>query len=422
MLDSRLSAAARDSALKTRVAWPGLLLAWQSPRWSAALAGAVYLAICLWHQFPPGASNYPYYNYLADAFLHGQLHLRLLPANVGDLVALDGHYYLYWPPLPAVLLMPFVAIFGVGFSDQLFTVALGALNVALVALLVRRADERLALGLSPAQRSLLVLFFALGSVHFPLAGRGRVWETAQLLAFACLALAYLAALSFKGPRAFVLAGLGVAAAALARNNVVLVGLWPAWYLLWSQRERGPRYLLRCTAFGLLPFLGAGLLFGAYNWLRFGSVLDVGLSHHLMAPLFRDDYVQFGAFSLHYLPTNLYYQLLHLPFFGNPLMGGSLFLMSPVWFSIFWAARQRRLRANALALGLTVLLAEVPILLLMGTGWMQFGSRYTLDFTVPLLLLAAQGVRYWPFRAQWLLTAVSIGLFSAGAILLAMFLG
>jgi hypothetical protein len=44
---------------------------------------------------------------------------------------------------------------------------------------------------------------------------------------------------------------------------------------------------------------------------------------------------------------------------------------------------------------------------MGTGWVQFGPRYSLDFTVPLLLLTAAGLRRCPPKLLVLLTIISI---------------
>jgi hypothetical protein len=58
---------------------------------------------------------------------------------------------------------------------------------------------------------------------------------------------------------------------------------------------------------------------------------------------------------------------------------------------------------------------------MGTGWRQFGPRYTLDFTVPLLLLTAQGIRRWPLWVLGLHTLITvlhylIGAFYLGTVL------
>jgi hypothetical protein len=98
------------------------------------LAFAFYFLFALGHGSPFHASPLAYYNYLADALVHGQLNLRLLPADVLDLSYFQGQYFLYWSPFPAILLMPFVALFGVGFSDIVFTVVVGAINVSLVGL------------------------------------------------------------------------------------------------------------------------------------------------------------------------------------------------------------------------------------------------------------------------------------------------
>jgi len=148
------------------------LLCWESPIWSALLALAVYSLLASTRALPWAVSSSPYYNYLADALLHGQVNLRLVPPITHDLIAFDGQYYLYWPPFPAALLLPFVAVFGVDFSDIAFTLGVAALNVALVALVLREACARSLIHLSPRRRALLVLFFALGTVHVTLAPLG----------------------------------------------------------------------------------------------------------------------------------------------------------------------------------------------------------------------------------------------------------
>src|SRR6266511_1448089 len=174
------------------------LLLWESPLSSGVLAFAIYFLFALGHGSSFHASPLAYYNYLADAFVHGQLNLRLLPPDALDLSYFQGQYFLYWPPLPAVTLMPFVALFGVEFSDIFFTVVVGAVNVSLIALLLRQACRRGIIRLSKLRRGILVLFFALGTVHLTLAPFGRVWFTGQLIGFMCIALCYLVALQMRG--------------------------------------------------------------------------------------------------------------------------------------------------------------------------------------------------------------------------------
>ena len=365
------------------------------------------------------ATQDAYFNYLADAFLHGQFHLRLIPPDTHDLSLFAGRYYLYWSPFPAIVLMPFVAAFGVRFSDILFNLGIAALNVALVALLLRQVCRQRLIRLCRSKRGLLVLFFAFGTVHLMLAPFGRVWFTGQLIGFCCVALAYLATLSLRNQAAFMLTGLAIAGALMTRNHLVFAGLWPAAYLLRQHWGVGRRRLLSYTLLGLLPIVAAIVLLGLYNWFRFGSAFDNGLDYHVMHAIFVSDYRRYGAFSLHYVPTNLFYQYLAYPFplRGTSLMGGSLFLLSPVFFAALWGSVVGRPRWSVSALLGTILLVATPILLLMGTGWMQFGPRYTLDFTVPLLLLTAIGVRRWPLWIAASLTVVSIVHYVVGTLYL-----
>jgi hypothetical protein len=55
----------------------------------------------------------------------------------------------------------------------------------------------------------------------------------------------------------------------------------------------------------------------------------------------------------------------------------------------------------------ILATSVPILLLMGTGWIQYGPRYTLDFTIPLLLLTASGIEETSASLLAALTILSV---------------
>jgi hypothetical protein len=394
---------------------------WEQPLWSAFQALLIYAFLAMVQGRFESVSPTAYYNYLADAFLHGQLHLRVMPPITHDLSLYEGRYFLYWSPMPAVFLMPFVAIFGVGFNDSVFTVAIGALNVAIVALILRYACAGRVIKLSRVRRGLLVLCFAVGTVHLTLAPYGRVWNTGQVIGFMCVGICYLIVLRLRGAESFVLAGLALAAALLTRNHLIFAGLWPACYLLRQHRSIGWQRLLRNTVLGLLPIVFAVGLLGVYNWLRFGSMLNNGLDYHRMAAIFVDDYREYGAFNVHYLPTNLYYQYIAYPLPPNSMTfhGGSLFLLTPVFFAMAVGVVKMRPRWSMWALLSSILLVATPILLLMGTGWVQFGPRYTLDFTVPLLLLTAVGVRRWRIEVVALLTLVSIVHYLIGTMYLAM---
>ncbi|HEV8427386.1 MAG TPA: hypothetical protein VGQ41_05700 [Pyrinomonadaceae bacterium] len=391
-------------------------LLWERPVVSLVLALTIYTLFGVGHSSTLEASAVPYYNYLADAFLHGQLHLRLIPKSTLDLSYFNGHFYLYWAPLPAVLLMPFVALFGVGFSDVAFTLLVAAANVFLVAILLRKLCVVRIARVSRVKRGILVLFFSLGTVHLTLAPFGRVWSTGQLVGFLCVILAYLASISVHSRWAFAFTGLAIAGAVLTRSHLIFAALWPCIYLWKQYSSAGVRKKVGLFLLTLLPILAAIALLGIYNWLRFGNILDNGIPHHAMHAAFSKSYQQYGAFNIHYVPINLFYQYIAypLPIRPSSYYGGSLFLLSPVFVAAFWSpgGKSAWIRWGLLA---SIVLVGIPIALLMGTGWVQFGPRYTLDFTVPLLMLTAIGSRKWSTSTLSFFTLVSIVQYFVGTL-------
>lgn len=397
----------------------------EKPLFAFAFAFAVYFILSMLGGSPFRVNEYAYFNYLADAFLHGQLYLRLLPSNLHDLSFFHGQYFLYWPPMPAIVLMPFVAMFGVGFSDVFFNVVVASANVAAVAGLLRATDRKGLITLDANRRAALVFFFALGTAHVVLALFGKVWFTAQLLGFLFVTLAYLCALELDGAISFLAVGALMACAMLTRNHLLFNGIWLAYYLLTKNWNNRPK-IYGFVPLALLPLLVMGSLFLGYNFARFGNPFDLGISYHRMAPLFFADYLKYGAFNAHYIPINFYYQYIHYP---NPIqpflrldmydyMGGSLFLLSPVFFFAFQGIFRERRNPNAWALTASMLAVSVPILLLMGTGWVQYGPRYTLDFTTPLILLTAYGIQPVSRRLLAWLIALSVLQYIPGVLLFA----
>ncbi|MBA3944394.1 MAG: hypothetical protein H0X37_07505 [Herpetosiphonaceae bacterium] len=393
-------------------------LLWESPFWSGLLALVVYGLIAGVSNPGLHASPYSYFGFLADALLHGQLNLRLRPPSTLDLSLFNGKYYLYWPPLPAVLMLPFVAVWGVGFSDVLFTLIIAVANVSLVALLLRQLCRRRVLRLHRIQRGILVLFFALGTVHVTLAPFGKVWPTEQLVGFLWVVLAYLAALNMEQTAAFFWTGCSFACVFLTRNHMLFNGLWPAYYLLYTHRRVPWRSLLGFALVGLAPVVLAIGLLGLYNWQRFDSLISNGVDYHQMGNHFVGDFVRYGAFSLHYVPRNLFYQYVAYPLPIRPASreGGSLFLLSPVFFAALWGIWRCRHSWSMWVLLGSIVLVAIPILLLLSTGWVQWGPRYTLDFTVPLLMLTALGVRCRSTRLLSYMTIISVGHYLVGGLL------
>ena len=403
----------------------GWLLRLLLPLAQPKVAGLVALAIYLARGFlsPAGlqVTNNAYFNYLADAFLHGQLAFRLPTTNRIDLVLYGGEVYLYSPPFPALLIMPLVELFGVGVSDVVYTAVFAAIGIALLSRLLAALTHTGIAPLSVERRAILVATCAFGSVLLILAPVGWVSFTAQIVGWDAVLLATVAALTLRGPRGYLLAGLALACAMATRYGLVFNGVWLAYYLFQRDRQLPLKQRVLAGALGLAPLAVAALLLGWYNAARFGSPLEAGLTWHNMNPLFRADFERYGVFSLHYLPINLYYQFVaYTVLTPRQWMGGSLFWMTPIFLGAPWAVWCGRQSRLVWALVLSIALGYIPIGLLMGTGYLTFGPRYLVDIMVPIVVLTARGIRRWRLDVLQIMMIISWATYAIGSLMWAWF--
>jgi hypothetical protein len=152
-----------------------------------------------------------------------------------------------------------------------------------------------------------------------------------------------------------------------------------------------------------------LLAMAYNVYRFGAPGEFGHAF-LYNNRVNADIDTYGLFSLHYLPRNLQAAFLLLPRvalrplrLGYDPQGLSLLLTLPLLLLLLVPRQRPRLH---LPLWLTVAACALPGLLYQNTGYMQFGFRFSLDYTPYLLLLFAVGG--WSLRRPGVLALALLG--------------
>jgi hypothetical protein len=323
----------------------------------------------------------PHFVWQADAFLHGRLDVQK-PPNLNDWVLQDGRWYVSFPPFPAVLMMPFVAVWGLSFNDVAFTLVFAAANVALLFRLLRRCGEP-----RPAfQDAVLALLFGFGTLAWSCSIRGEVWFTAEVIGVT-LTLLYLHA-SLGAARPF-LAGLAVACAAVTRTPLAFSALF---FLFEAWRTSRPALPKK-----LLPFFAAIVLVAipvaSMNYARFGSIGEFGHSH-LYNNRVNAQVARFGLFHYAFLERNLHDAFTRLPEiqfhplrFGFNGEGMSLFVTTPLFFYLLWPRRKDLLQRE---LWLTTAVMALPGFFYQNSGYFQFGFRFSLDYTPYLFLLIALG--------------------------------
>jgi len=357
----------------------------------SVLATAVYLATT-----STDRQNFDYFVRLADAFLHGRIYLTEAPSWLNELIPKDGVWYVAYPPMPAVVLVPFVAIFGNQFPQQIASVLLGGVSVGLAWLVLGRFT--LALNV----RFLLTAVFGFGTVMWYVAEVGSAWFFAHVVALLFSLAAILLALHGRWPFAI---GLFLGCAATAR---LPVGLSAPFFLAmvagigWPPRLPADRLAaaVRVVAFGAGLAIPAGLYL-LYNVGRWGTPVDQ--SYVLIPGVLEDPiYADHGILSIDYIPRHLYAIFLRTwnyvdqaPWLQPSWWGLSLFLTTPL---LAWVlhARWRDPRVVWAAVGAT--LALVPIVTHGNVGIQQFGYRFSLDVQPLLFVILAtafeRGMSRW----------------------------
>ena len=398
-----------------------------------------------------------HYAHLAAAWMDGRLHIEGDPPGNNDWACYDTEledlcpnnrwqfsdkeryrWYVSFPPLPAAVILPAVAIWGVDLADRLFWALLAGTGPLLLLLLLGRLRQ---LGLSdrrPWEDLVLTALFAFGTVFFFVAVQGTVWFAAHVVCVPLILLFLRFALGADRP---LLAGLMLGLCFLTRPTTAALALFFALEAARRHQREGAQpvdpeasWLRRAgrliRGIDLGPFVRAGALFAlpvllcgavmmGMNDARFGDPFEFG--HTYLQIRWRPRIETWGLFNFHYFAKNLAVFTSSLPWLSAeaPYLkvsrhGLALWVTTPALFLVLWpkplSLAARRVVAFLLAAAIPVALWN---LCYQNSGWVQFGYRFALDYLPLLFLVIALGRR--PFRVGFFLLfawSVAINLFGA----------
>ena len=427
---------------------------------------------------------YDHFVWQAAAFLEGQAAIRypvdaapgapmgnwffqdVLPVVTGDGVARG---LLPFPPLPALILLPFVAAFGLATDDQLLFTTLAAVDVAICWWMLGR------LRLDLMVRLATTIFFAFGTTFWYAAQQTTTWYQAHIVAVGLAMLAVGLAIAadpaaqddepgFDDPDAVppprpaahrrdrlrvdrrqLGAGLLFGLAATARLTVIVAA--PFFMLVGS----GGSWWRRSWSAGLGALVPIGVLL-AYNVISTGHAFHPAYDY-----LYRLETASYTALGYHpdwsvedprYVPQNAVIMFLTGPeLFPSELpdslgvrddpvctqpgaqrglfdvscplavpqdIGMSVLLTSPAWLLLLPALRRYGRSRLVTGAALATLIVVLVNLMHFSQGWVQFGYRFSLDAAPFALLLVALGLqslvdagRRWAMPLAATLVVVSI---------------
>lgn len=360
--------------------WSGLR---GDERVHAALAGActiVLLGIVSGFH----ATVFDNFVWIADAWLHGMPYLPHFPGDYIDAVPYHGRAYVYEAPLPAVLLLPFVAIWGLQTNETVLSIVLAGVGIAAAWRVARL------IGVSRRWTALLAAFMLFGTSYAYCSADGSVWFVAHSGAVAFTFLAVGECLAKRVPWRVAL---WAASAAFCRYPMMLA--FPAYAIaVWPRIVQRPARLAGAAAVGASFAIPSAL----YNYARWGTIADVGFTkfYRIM------DMGKFDPappFALKNLRMQLQFYFLDRPhaiakppFLVAGQFGTALTFTSPALaIALLAPLRERAVQL----LWFATACCALPALLYYSTGMVQLGARHALDFIPFLYALMAYAIRARP---------------------------
>lgn len=330
-----------------------------------------------------------------------------------ELAVYNGDWYVSFPPLPTLVMLPLTFVFGENTPNNLVMVAYAMLTAALAYRLLRHG------GTAPAASAFTALFYVWGSNMLWMSTNGGVWFQAQALNMLLLTWAVYAAMRERRVLAYALVALAVGCRPFS-----LVAFLPLFAYFYAQdRAAGKGFfktaLLQAKCFVLPVLVAAAYMW--YNYARFHSPFEFG---HNYLPEFTES--PKGQFSLSYVPQNLYNLFLRPVAMDLRLrlkftfFDGFLFYVANPMFLLVMIRTvgdivKKRMSAFKLSL-LAAMLVNILFLCMHKTlgGW-QFGARYTVDMLPLALFYLAHGAPYAPKRHERFIGVLGILFNAYGAL-------
>lgn len=356
-----------------------------------------------------GETPYNYFTRLSESLLSGKLYLTQNPPWLNELIPIDSKYYVVYPPMPAIILMPFVLLFKGNVSQTIFSIILGSLNVVLVYILLRRVIQSVKTSL------LVTFFFAFGTNHWYLSSVGSAWFFAHITALFFLIIALIETF---GKGRLLLIGFLLGVSFWARTTEVFT--LPFFYIFFWKKF----WPINKKNFYNFLLLNLGVIFiilldATYNFLRFGS-FSVLMPYSLIPHIKNDPMFKDGFMSINFIIRHIDAVLFRLPklintfpFLIPSLYSTALWFTSPAFFYIFKAKKD----LLSIACWTAIVTTISVIFLWAGVGYAQFGYRFIQDVMPFLLILMIKGIGQKPSKLTYFLILLSVIINAWGTILI-----
>ncbi len=347
-----------------------------------------------------GNTPYNYFTRLSSSFLEGKYYLEENPPWLSELVPIGQNKFTFVnPPMPAILGIPFILLFGKDFPQQILAHLFGAGSVFLIGLISweLKKDKKITIW------SMLLL--GVGNIFWYLSATGSVWYLGQVISVFFVLLALFESLTKKR---LIIISFTLACVFLSRPQVLL----SLPFFLYLVKDK----LNKKSVFNLYPILIGVILFLFYNFIRFGNIFNDGRT--LIPGILNEPWFDKGMFSISYIKKHLEILFLSMPKFITKFpyitpswAGLAIWITTP---SFIFAFNSSLKKIENLLAWLSIILIALINFSFGSTGFSQFGYRYAVDFYPFLFFLTICGIKKLKWY-HWSLLIVCIVVNTWGVI-------
>ncbi len=326
-----------------------------------------------------GNTQWNSYELQARAWLNGHTYLEHNYEYL-ELAIYNGKYFVSFPPLPSVILLPLAIIFPRSIPGNFVILVMFIIEFVIIYKILKRYknSELVSLFLAGA--------FTLGTNLVSLTVDSGVWFIAQVFNNLLCILAIDAFLKEKKYLVYFLLALAVGCRPFSAIYMVM---FFAYYLISEKEVSFPKRLFNNIK-PLIPAVIIALIYMIYNYVRFDNILEFG---HNYLPEFIE--AEHGQFSFYYLLPNLrqlffnrmnIYDNLNLSF-DMPfcfLIANPVFIVY-IYRSIKRIIKEKEINLLRLLIAISLIINIIFICMHRTLGAWQFGARYTCDL-LPFVFL------------------------------------
>lgn len=347
---------------------------------------AVYAVLWAFTKLSPfSQSTYNSYVLQAQRWLQGHLDLGRNYSYL-EIAEYNGKYFISFPPIPSVILLPFCMIFD-KVPDNLIVTIIGIIGAVYAYMAVYYTTE------NNKTAVFFALFATVGGNFLHVAVNASVWYFAQVASFTFTMMALYYALIDKVKCGW--APLFLLSLAFGCRPMQIVYLPLVVYLLYKKLKNNDISILdaikRYWWWVILPLV-VGAFYMILNYARFDNIFEFG---HNYLPEFK---VGVGdgepQFSTQYLKTN-FKRMFALPEIKDGIVqfprfnGCAFWLISPIFLAYiccFIYGIKKNYKSIDAWMVLVLMFVHMFMLCMHRTlGGSQFGNRYTVDM-IPSVLL------------------------------------